>query len=82
MGDLPVCLTCGKRKAPRGRDVAPAMASDLCTRDCAGYGDAPRPGRLWPGEPDAPRGAAIGNQSASGAITDAMGDGMPLGCRR
>ncbi len=45
-----VCEHCGRRKAPIGRSVAPAMAGDLCDNDCPGYRREPWPGHLWPGE--------------------------------
>jgi hypothetical protein len=44
------CTTCGRTKAPRGRDVPPAMAGDLCTRECEGYMKRPTAGHLWPEE--------------------------------
>ena len=45
-----ICTRCKRRKAPRGRSVAPAMAGGLCDYDCAGYYEEPRPGHLWPNE--------------------------------
>lgn len=44
------CTVCEKRKAPRGRSVAPAMANSMCDSDCRGYYEDPKPGELWPGE--------------------------------
>ncbi len=40
------CETCGADKNPLGR---PAM-HPLCTDECDGYHNDPRPGYLWPGE--------------------------------
>ncbi len=45
-----ICLVCGRRKAPIGRDVAPERAGDLCGDSCDGYRQIPFPGHLWPGE--------------------------------
>jgi hypothetical protein len=45
-----ICGRCRRRKAPRGRSVAPAMAGGLCDIDCPGYREEPEPGHLWPGE--------------------------------
>jgi hypothetical protein len=52
------CLTCKRIKAPIGRDVAPAMAGDMCDQECGGYYEEPTAGHLWPDEP-------IGTQPAS-----------------
>lgn len=47
----PSCRTCGRLKAPRGRDTAAVAAPGYCTpTDCQGYGEDPSPGHLWPGE--------------------------------
>lgn len=47
------CTTCGRAKAPRGRDVPAGMHETYCTTTtCADYGAEPRPGFLWPGEID------------------------------
>jgi hypothetical protein len=44
------CTICHRRKAPRGRSVAAAMANSMCDDDCPGYRLDPYPGQLWPGE--------------------------------
>jgi len=45
------CTVCEKPKAPWGRDVAAAVASDFCEApDCPGYMKDPHPGFKWPGE--------------------------------
>jgi hypothetical protein len=45
------CQACGKRKAPRGRDVPMEVAGGYCTsHDCWGYTAEPYAGDLWPGE--------------------------------
>jgi hypothetical protein len=44
------CLTCRRRKKPRGRSAPLEMANGLCDQDCEGYNDDPKPGFLWPGE--------------------------------
>jgi hypothetical protein len=44
------CATCGKTKAPRGRDVAAAAGGAYCTAECDGYMKAPTAGHLWPDE--------------------------------
>jgi hypothetical protein len=44
------CTICGRCKAPRGRDIAPAQAGDLCSWECPGYDLEPRASTLWPGE--------------------------------
>lgn len=49
-GCSPVCGKCGRRKAPVGRSVAPAIAGDLCDDECQGYRQDPKPCDLWPGE--------------------------------
>ena len=49
-GCRPECKTCGRRKAPVGRSVAPAMAGSLCDYECPGYRKDPSPCDLWPGE--------------------------------
>lgn len=47
----PICQTCRREKAPRGRDVAAAAAGSFCeARECDGYEQDPKPGRYWPGE--------------------------------
>lgn len=50
--DRVVCSTCGNRKNPVGRSVAPEMHG--CDWECPGYWEAPRPDQLWPGERCAP----------------------------
>jgi hypothetical protein len=51
---MPECLTCGKRKVPRGRLVPDAMATSRCTALCVGYTEDPQAGHLWPDERDSP----------------------------
>jgi hypothetical protein len=47
---LVTCMTCGRPKAPLGRD----FVGDYChPTHCNGYDAAPHPGTLWPGEGDA-----------------------------
>jgi len=46
----PLCTVCDMRKRPRGRNIAPEMENGMCGHDCAGYGQEPRAGHLWPGE--------------------------------
>ena len=46
----PVCTVCNRKKSPVGRDVASAMSGSYCEHKCSGYGKAPFPGHLWPGE--------------------------------
>ena len=51
MNSLPICLKCGRPKAPIGRDVAAAVADSYCHwAECDGYRNEPYPGSLWPGE--------------------------------
>lgn len=50
VGCAPVCSECGRRKAPRGRSVAPEMANGMCDHQCPGYYECPTPCDLWPGE--------------------------------
>ncbi len=45
-----LCVVCGKRKAPVGRDVGIAWDSYCMLDECAGYQQAPRPPHLWPSE--------------------------------
>lgn len=42
------CDVCHRQKKPLGRDAAPG--SYLCTDECPGYDQYPRPDTLWPGE--------------------------------
>lgn len=51
-GPLPECKTCGKDKAPRGRDVAAAEGEGgYCSREyCEGHYQPPHVGVHWPGE--------------------------------
>lgn len=50
-GPLVECRRCGMRKAPVGRDVAPAKADDYCQYgECPDYVNVPYPSKLWPGE--------------------------------
>lgn len=44
------CTVCGLRKQPRGRCAPMEMANGLCSWDCAGYMQDPKPPHLWPGE--------------------------------
>lgn len=44
---MPYCTECQRRKAPRGRSVAPEAAGGLCDRDCPGYGQGPHPSSYW-----------------------------------
>lgn len=45
------CSTCGRTKAPRGRDVAAAAGGSYCTiHDCDDYMKEPTAGHLWPNE--------------------------------
>lgn len=45
-----VCTTCGKHKAPRGRSLPVEFGPSLCTDDCSGYYEEPKPGDLFLGE--------------------------------
>lgn len=55
VGCTPICVVCDRRKKPVGRSAAPAMAGDLCTRECDGYWHDPDPCDLWPGEEREPK---------------------------
>jgi hypothetical protein len=59
IGVAVTCAVCGQRKAPIGRSVPLGMY--LCDRDCPGYREPPRPGSLWPGEPEADFGYPVGD---------------------
>lgn len=52
------CKTCGRRKAPRGRDPGVYAASGYCGHGCPGYDEEPKPGHFWPGEEPELRAAA------------------------
>lgn len=60
----PICKTCDLRKPPIGRSVAPAMANGMCSMECPGYRDEPKPGNHWPNEDCSP--AAV--EKLSGAV--------------
>jgi hypothetical protein len=49
---MPLCATCGKRKAPRGRSIPIPDVGAFCAGyfDCKGYPHEPTPGHLWPRE--------------------------------
>lgn len=45
------CATCGRTKAPHGRDVPAAEGASYCRSGaCPDYIHEPLPGCLWPGE--------------------------------
>ena len=46
----PDCTVCKMRKAPRGRSIAVAASNGMCSSDCPGYDQEPKPGHFWPGE--------------------------------
>ena len=47
----PMCLTCGRRKQPAGRDAPAAVAGVYChPMDCDGYNEYPVPSQLFLGE--------------------------------
>jgi hypothetical protein len=50
IGRAVYCVSCGLRKAPRGRSVPLALANSLCDMECPGWVLPPHPGDLWPGE--------------------------------
>jgi hypothetical protein len=53
MTDLPRCPTCGRQKAPRGRDLPIHKAGSYCDPDdCPDYCKEPRPVDRWPEEPE------------------------------
>jgi hypothetical protein len=54
------CVSCGMRKAPVGRSVAPEQANSLCDWECDGYNKEPFAGSLWPNETEEEFGYAIG----------------------
>lgn len=41
----PICIDCGRRKKPVGRDMPLGMY--LCTHECDGYAKEPRAGTEW-----------------------------------
>jgi hypothetical protein len=43
-----VCVSCGREKAPIGRDVAPAAYGAFCTDECYAYRWPPTPPQDWP----------------------------------
>jgi hypothetical protein len=55
------CMTCGLRKAPRGRSVPVAIANGMCDTHCSGFYENPRSGDLWPGETEEEFGFPVGN---------------------
>ena len=50
IGKAVSCMTCGRRKKPRGRSAPMELARSLCDSECEGYYQEPFPGQLWPGE--------------------------------
>ena len=55
------CSLCHRTKAPIGRSVAAAMASDMCDCDCPGYDQDPQAGWLWPNESEEDFGLPVPN---------------------
>jgi hypothetical protein len=47
IGEAVKCEVCGRTKKPHGRDT---MDNGMCSYECDGYYEEPRPGDLWPGE--------------------------------
>lgn len=47
---MPRCLTCGLLKPPFGRDPGVMMSGSMCSSECSGYNEEPKPGHFWPDE--------------------------------
>ena len=52
------CLECGRQKSPIGRSIPLGM--DMCTDECSGYRNHPKPGSLWPRELERDFGYPVG----------------------
>jgi hypothetical protein len=66
VGVFVICRVCLLMKKPIGRSEP--LGAMYCTDECNGYGRAPYPGSLWPGESEATFGYPVGVNGTTDAV--------------